>query len=166
MVIELIQDQYSISESEGVLQLSVSLTGQTERSISVTLDLTPVLASTDDYNSNPRTLNFNGQTMISVDVDIVSDGLFENDESFFASLSSNEEEGIVIFGISRTNVTIVDSDSKYNYYSVGLYLYKDSPLELTNKGHIGIRFTVPCRKALKRLTYSVTETLKSGLCLL
>ena len=112
-MIGLIQDQYSISESEEVLQLSVSLTGQTERSISVTLDFTPVSASMDDYNSNPRTLNFNGSTMISVDVDIVSDGLFENDESFFASLSSNEEEGIVRFGISRTNVIIVDSDSKY-----------------------------------------------------
>ena len=129
MVIGLSQDQYSISESEGVLQLSVSLTGQTERSISVTLDLTPVSASTDDYNSNPRTLNFNGSTMISVDVDIVSDGLFENDESFFASLSSNEEEGIVRFGISRTNVTIVDTDSKYIFIVLAYNLYKDSPLQ-------------------------------------
>ena len=129
MVIGLSQDQYSISESEGVLQLSVSLTGQTERSISVTLNLTPVSASTDDYNSNPRTLNFNGSTMISVDVDIVSDGLFENDESFFASLSSNEEEGIVIFGISRTNVIIVDTDSKYIFIVLAYNLYKDSPLQ-------------------------------------
>ena len=150
VVIGLSQDQYSISESEGVLQLSVSLTGQTERPISVTLDFTPVSASMGDYISNPRTLNFDGQTMISVDVDIVSDGLFENDESFFASLSSNEEEGIVIFGISRTNVTIVDSDSKYifivlAYICTKIHYYKDI-VELMNKGH---RSTVPCRKAVR-----------------
>ena len=105
------QAVYIISESEGVLQLCASLTGRTEREISVSLIDVLLTASQEDFNLNLHTLSFFNTSEDCVLINIIQDGLFENIESFQVILQLIDSS--VQFGDNQNaSITIINSDGK------------------------------------------------------
>lgn len=109
------QTTYMVTENEQ-LQICASLvTGQLERDIVVLVTFTPSTASSQDFNFNQasQTLLFSQQsTQLCYDVEIVDDELFEDSETFFVGLQTDESGGVVRFTISSASVIIISDDGE------------------------------------------------------
>ncbi len=90
VMVELDESSYSFLETEEQPQICASITsGQLEREMILTLNFLPL--STNDFNSETLTLQFSEQKLMDcVDVGIVHDGLFEDDESFTVELTNSK----------------------------------------------------------------------------
>ena len=70
-----------------------------------------------DYDSGPYTVTFPaGETIVSFDVPINNDNIFENDEDFTLTIdSSSLPTGTTVGHPSTSTVFIVNEDSKFLY---------------------------------------------------
>jgi hypothetical protein len=111
-IVSLDSSTISVSESGTSATLSLSRTGGTTGEVSVTVLLTAGTASAGtDFDDTSITVTFaDGQTAATVNVPIVSDALFETDETFTASLGF-PTNGVVFGASSSATVTITNDDA-------------------------------------------------------
>ena len=69
-----------------------------------------------DFTQQNQSITFNEEGVQCVKVTIKNDSLLEVDEQIIAVLRTQDSD--VILGYSSAPITIIDSDSKYNDYSV------------------------------------------------
>ena len=111
----------TVSEDAGTLSVSFSLAlaeGRTtlDRAISLPLSLTAGTATLDDYSLADRVVVFDdgasgtGLTQ-TVDIEIVDDGLDEEDEGFTLALATSLPQGVTAGSTSSVAVTITDNDT-------------------------------------------------------
>ena len=105
------QQQYLVSEAQRTISICALLQGQTDRTISLPLILTTQSASTDDFTTNTSSLTFLANSLACVEVEVVQDGLLEDEESFAISLGigDNNAEFVQLTNTTAT-VFIANSD--------------------------------------------------------
>ena len=103
---------YSVGENDGSVQISASLIqGELQRPVVVLFSTQSGTATSEDpkdFQSLQNVVLEFDELLIrnQVSVTIINDNIFEDDETFFASLVTNDAD--VDFGNNNATITIVD----------------------------------------------------------
>ncbi len=97
-----------IGESSGSATLTVSLSSQSGKTVSVNFAATNGSATSADYTLASGTLSFSpGQTTATIPLSLTSDAVFEGNETFFVTLSA-PTNALIMSGTAQ--ITIVDDE--------------------------------------------------------
>ena len=111
------QAMNNVSETQGMVELCVSLTGQLQREIEVSPSTTgqgTATADADYQTISSRILTFGpiGPALMCLNVTVIRDFILEAEENFFVSLSAIEPAVLSVVPPSTAEVVITDSDRK------------------------------------------------------
>lgn len=81
-----------------------------EAELSLHLQTEELTATSDDFFEFNATISFNGSTCLQVDV--LTDDILEETETFEISLESLDPRLVLILGSEQTRINVIDSNSK------------------------------------------------------